>query len=193
MRGLLKLKLNTLLKSKIPKLFIVIALVLGIALGLLIGYGFWHESYTPSDILARAFVVRVIDGDTIELEDGHRVRYLGIDTPESGEYYAENATARNKELVEGKTVELQRGNRDQDEYGRLLRYVYIDGVFVNAELIAGGYAKAYIFDPDDRYSQILVQLEQYAKTRELGLWATKSSNSSASATIAITMYTLDRE
>lgn len=170
------MKLNTLLKFKTPKLLIAVALVFGIAVGLLIGYGFWYESYTPSDTLERALVVSVIDGDTIELEDGHRVRYLGIDTPESGEYYAENATTRNKELVEGKTVELQRGNRDQDEYGRLLRYVYVDGVFVNAELIAGGYAKAYIFDPDDRYSQVLVQLEQYAKLRELGLWGAVEGN-----------------
>ena len=165
--GFLKSKLATLLKSKTPKLFIAVALVLGIAVGLVIGYGVWHEN----DTLEKALVVSVIDGDTIELQGGRRVRYLGIDTPESGEYYAEEATARNKELVEGKTVELQRGPRDQDEYGRLLRYVYVDGVFVNAELIASGYAKAYIFDPDDRYSQILVQLEQYAKMKNRGLWS----------------------
>ena len=59
----------------------------------------------------------------------------------------------------------------RDEYDRLLRYVYIDGVFVNAELVAQGFATAYIFDTDEWYSQILVQLEQYAKMRERGLWA----------------------
>jgi len=139
---------------------------LGIAAGLIIGYGVWHEN----DTLEKALVVSVIDGDTIELQGGHRVRYLGIDTPEAGEYYATEATARNKELVEGKIVELQSGKRDEDEYGRLLRYVYVDGIFVNAELVAQGYATAYIFDPDDRYSQVLVQLEQYAKMRERGLW-----------------------
>jgi len=164
--GLLKLKFNTLLKSKTPKLFIAISLVLGIALGLVIGYGVWHQS----DILEKALVVRVIDGDTIELQGGRRVRYLGIDTPELGEYYAAEATARNRELVDGKIVELQSGKRDEDEYGRLLRYVYVDGIFVNAELVAQGYATAYIFDPDDRYSQVLVQLEQYAKIRQRGLW-----------------------
>ena len=153
------------------KLIIAVALLIGIGIGLGVGYGLWHSD---NSIYEQALVTSVIDGDTVELADGRRVRYLGIDTPESGEYYAEEATARNKELVEGKTVELQRGDRDQDEYGRLLRYVYVDGVFVNAELIAGGYAKAYIFDPDDRYSQILVQLEQYAKMREQGLWATES-------------------
>jgi len=150
------------------KLIIAVALLIGIGIGLGTGYGLWHSD---DSVYEQALVTSVIDGDTVELADGRRVRYLGIDTPESGEYYADEATARNKELVEGKTVELQRGKRDQDEYGRLLRYVYVDGVFVNAELIAQGYAKAYIFDPDDRYSQILVQLEQYAKMKNRGLWS----------------------
>ena len=165
--GFLKSKLATLLKSKTPKLFIAVSLVLGIAVGLVIGYGVWHEN----DTLEKALVVSVIDGDTIELQGGRRVRYLGIDTPESGEYYADEAASRNIELVEGKIVELQSGKRNEDEYGRLLRYVYVDGIFVNAELVAQGYATAYIFDPDDRYSQVLVQLEQYAKMREQGLWS----------------------
>jgi len=150
------------------KLLIALVLLIGIGIGLGTGYGLWHAD---DSIYEQALVTSVIDGDTVELADGRRVRYLGIDTPESGEYYAEEATARNKELVEGKTLELQRGKRDQDEYGRLLRYVYIDGVFVNAELIVQGYATAYIFDPDDRYSQILVQLEQYAKMKNRGLWS----------------------
>ena len=128
-----------------------------------------HTSNTPAT--EEALVVRVIDGDTVELADGRRVRYLGIDTPEMGEDYSSEATARNRELVEGKIVELQPGKRDQDEYGRFLRYVYVDGVFVNAEMVAQGYARAYIFDPDERYSQILVQLEQYSKMRGRGLWS----------------------
>ena len=118
----------------------------------------------------KALVTSVIDGDTVELADGRHVRYLGIDAPESGEYYAENATERNRELVEGKTVELQKGKQDNDQYGRLLRYVYVDGVFVNAELIAGGYAKVYMFDPDDPHSQALVEMEDYAILRGLGIW-----------------------
>ena len=170
----LKLKLNTLLKlkSKNHKLFLVGVLLLSIAVGLVIGYSLWHES----DTLEKALVVSVIDGDTIELQGGRRVRYLGIDTPELGEYYADEATARNIELVEGKIVELQSGKRDEDEYGRLLRYVYVDGVFVNAELVAQGYATAYIFDADEHYSQVLVQLEQYAKLKERGLWGAGEGN-----------------
>ena len=119
----------------------------------------------------RSLVTKVIDGDTIELEDGRRVRYLGINTPELGEFYGKEATNKNQELVEGKIVELQKGNRDTDEYGRFLRYVYIDGIFVNAELVSQGYAEAYIFDANERYSQVLVQLEQYAKLKRRGMWA----------------------
>jgi len=165
----LKLKLQTLLKSKFTRLVVVAIFLVGLAIGLAGGYFIGNAGSTPD--IEQALVVRVIDGDTIELADGSRVRYLGIDTPEVGEYYADEATARNRELVEGKMVELQSGRRDQDEYGRLLRYVYVDGVFVNAELVAQGYAKAYIFDPDERYSQILVQLEQYAKLKGRGLWS----------------------
>jgi len=167
------LKLHHPVKYLRSKSLIAVVLLIGIGIGLGVGYSLWHSDHGNS-VYEQALVTSVIDGDTVELADGRHVRYLGIDTPESGEYYAEEATAKNKDLVEGRTVELQRGKQDQDEYGRLLRYVYVDGIFVNAELVAQGYATAYIFDPDDRYSQILVQLEQYAKMRERGLWATES-------------------
>ena len=159
------MKLQVLTKYKSASL--VIALIIGLAIGLAGGYGIWHSEPT----MEKALVAQVIDGDTIELANGKRVRYLGIDTPESGEYYFEEATRRNVDLVHGKTISLQRGNRNTDEYGRLLRYVYADGVFVNAELVAQGYATAYIFDSDERYSQVIVQLEQYAKMRKKGLWS----------------------
>ena len=171
MKGLLKLKLQARTKLKNHKLVIAGILLIGIGIGLIGGYFIWHGD-TAADI-EQAIVNRVIDGDTIELANGRRVRYLGIDTPESGEFYALEATARNVELVEGKVVELQQGKRDCDDYGRLLRYVYVDGVFVNAQLIVEGYAVAYIFDPDERYSQVLVQLEQYAKMKERGIWGNK--------------------
>ena len=169
MMGSLKLKSKLQPKLKSSRLVLITALALVFIIGFGGGYLFGNASSSP--MMEQALVVQVIDGDTVELADGRYVRYLGIDTPELGEAYSSEASDRNRELVEGKTVELQRGKRDQDEFGRLLRYVYVDGVFVNAELVAQGYARAYIFDPDERYSQILVQLEQYAKMREQGLWS----------------------
>lgn len=138
-------------------------------MGLGIGYPLWSSNEVVET--ERALVVRVIDGDTVELANGRHVRYLGIDTPETGDAFSVEATARNIELVEGKVVELISGRRDVDEYGRLLRYVFVDGTFVNTELVSEGLATALIFDPDDRYSQVIVQLEQYAKIRKQGLWA----------------------
>lgn len=168
MRESLKLQSNLRPKFRSNKLLLTITFLLVFAAGFGGGCLLGQTNGLPG--FDQALVVKVIDGDTIELEGGARVRYLGIDTPEIGEEYSSEAYIRNKELVEGKLVELQRGKRDKDEYGRLLRYVYADGIFVNADLVAGGYAKAYIFDPDERYSQVLVQLEQYAKMKEVGLW-----------------------
>lgn len=155
--------------SKVATVSLAVALVFGF--GFLAGY---YCSRTPGGSKTyeteRAEVMNVVDGDTITLRDGRSVRYLGIDTPETGEPYGGEATDKNKEFVQGQIVEMQRGIRDKDKYGRILRYVYIDGTFVNAELVAQGYARAYIFDQNERYSQVLVQLEQYAKFQKKGIW-----------------------
>ncbi len=118
-----------------------------------------------------SLVVRVIDGDTVELADGSRVRYLCIDTPERGEPFYIEASERNRELVDGKGVWLEAGVEDIDRYGRLLRYVHVDGVFVNAELVSGGYARTLIFDEDETHAELLRQLETEAKAAKRGLWA----------------------
>ena len=118
-------------------------------------------------------VVRVIDGDTIEIAGGAHVRYIGMDTPETYpkvEFYGPEAKAKNIELVEGKLVTLEKDVSDTDKYGRLLRYVYADGVFVNGELVRLGYAEAVSYPPDTRYRWQLEQLEKEAKAAKRGLW-----------------------
>jgi endonuclease YncB( thermonuclease family) len=91
--------------------------------------------------LLTALVSRVIDGDTVELGDGSRVRYIGMDTPETaGDCYNREATARNIELVLNRVVQLEKDVSETDQYGRLLRYVYVDGVMVNEVLVREGYA-----------------------------------------------------
>ena len=125
---------------------------------------------------SQALVVRVIDGDTVEIEGGERVRYLGIDTPEtwppSGvEYYGEEATGKNRELVEGEVVGLEGDVQPRDEYGRWLRYVWLDDVMVNAELVRLGYAYAYTLPPNTRYRELFLRLEREAREQKLGLWA----------------------
>jgi len=118
-------------------------------------------------------VTRVIDGDTIVIAGGAHVRYIGMDTPEiypEVEYYGLEAKAKNIELVEGKLVTLVKDVSETDKYGRLLRYVYVDGVFVNGELVRLGYARAVAYSPDTKYESLLSQLEKEAKAAKLGIW-----------------------
>jgi micrococcal nuclease len=127
-----------------------------------------------------AFVVRVIDGDTIRVNvDGKEdtVRYIGMDTPESVspkkpvECFAHEAAARNKELVEGKYVYLQKDVSNRDQYGRLLRFVYVSSTFVNLELVKEGYARVYRFPPDFDHQKEFVAAAAEAKSANLGFWA----------------------
>ena len=121
-----------------------------------------------------ARVTQVIDGDTIVIEGNYRVRYIGIDTPETYpelEAFGLEAWQANRELVEGKIVHLERDVSDVDKYGRLLRYVYVDDVFVNAELVKQGLAHAKAYPPDTKHQDYLEALEQEARQAGRGMWA----------------------
>jgi micrococcal nuclease len=121
-----------------------------------------------------AKVIQVIDGDTITIEGGYRVRYIGIDTPEVHpvpEAYGTEAWQVNRQLVEGKEVRLERDVSETDKYGRLLRYVYVDDVFVNAELVRQGLAEAKAYPPDIKYQDYLEEMETEAKEAGRGMWA----------------------
>ena len=130
-----------------------------------------------------ATVVRVVDGDTIRvrLASGavERVRYIGVDTPESVkpgtpvQCYAEAASAFNRRLVSGRTVRLVGDVEARDRYGRLLAYVYRrpDGLFVNAELARQGYARPLTIPPDVRFADRFRVLSDAARRAGKGLWA----------------------
>lgn len=117
-------------------------------------------------------VVTVIDGDTIDvrLADGgvYRVRYIGINTPERDEVCSREATAANRALVAGRTVTLRRDASNTDQYGRLLRYVYVGDTFVNARLVAEGWAEAVTYPPDTAYAAWFNALEAEAAAAGLG-------------------------
>ena len=122
-------------------------------------------------------VSRVIDGDTIELDTGEKVRYIGIDTPETlhpsepVEYYGREASEFNKKLVEGKWVRLEFDVQRKDIYGRTLAYVYLsDGTFVNAELLKQGYAKVSTYPPNVEHVEEFLELEREARENARGLW-----------------------
>lgn len=126
----------------------------------------------PGDAAA---VTRVIDGDTIEVElngRSHRVRYIGVDSPERDEPFYAEAAATNRALVEGRTVILVKDVSETDRYGRLLRYVYLeDGLFVNAELLRQGYAQIVTFPPDVARHDALRAIQREARAAGRGLWS----------------------
>jgi len=121
-------------------------------------------------------VTRVIDGDTIVLENGTRVRYIGINTPERGKPGHKEATEANRKLVEGKKVRLEydveRIERTNEWkltiYGppRTLAYVYVDGIFVNAYLLENGFAEVMTIKPNVRYKGLFRKLENDAKSHQ---------------------------
>ncbi len=115
-------------------------------------------------------VTKVIDGDTIVIEGGTHVRYIGIDSPERDEPYYAEAMQMNEDLVEGKEVRLESDVTDKDEYGRLLRYVYAGDTFVNAEMVRQGWAWSTAFPPDIKYQGYLEAMENEAKQLKRGFW-----------------------
>lgn len=133
--------------------------------------------YPGAELSAR--VLEVTDGDTIvvRLADGtvERVRYIGIDTPESNpdqplECFGPEAAAVNRELVEGREVRLRLGREVRDDYGRLLAYVRAGDVEVNERLLAGGYARTLEIAPNDERAAPFARLEAEAGRTGRGLW-----------------------
>lgn len=120
-------------------------------------------------------ISRIVDGDTVELTDGTRIRYIGIDTPEihpTLDCYGNEASDKNAELVLGKTVTMVRDVSETDKYNRLLRYVYLqDGTFVNEALVRDGFATAHSYPPDIAQQQTLRDAERFARENNMGLWS----------------------
>ena len=123
-------------------------------------------------------VSKVVDGDTIEIEGGARVRYIGVNTPETVhptkpvECFGKEASDYNKTLLAGGYVRLVRDITDTDKYGRLLRYIYLpDGTFVNLKLVVGGYAYADTYPPDVVHAKEFVAAQSAARLAGRGLWA----------------------
>lgn len=170
---------------KNKKLSIIFTGILILFIGIEIGIRYsrnnnFNQTSEPT-VISEARVVRVIDGDTIEIEGGERVRYIGIDAPETVEpqkpveCFGSEASDKNKELVAGKTVRLEKDTTDRDKYNRLLRYVYVDETLVNAELVKQGFARAWAYPPDVKYQDQIDEAEQAAKKIKSGLWTACSA------------------
>lgn len=129
---------------------------------------------TPAIVGELATVTAVIDGDTIEVSvngASYRVRYIGMDTPETGDVCGSEAKAANAALVAGQTVRMVKDVSETDRYGRLLRYVYVGDTFVNGALVAGGWAQAVDYPPDTAMSGLLHSLTAQGAGRGCALVA----------------------
>ena len=128
-----------------------------------------------------ASVRRVVDGDTIELSDGRLVRYIGVDAPESRrqvggqwvedpEPFSREATAFNRQQVEGRRVRLEYDAQTHDRFGRLLAYVYVGETMINASLLEAGVAQPLTIPPNVRYAERFRALAKQARAEGRGVW-----------------------
>lgn len=157
-------------------------------------------SCVPGNQPQVARVVDVIDGDTISVFlDGLvvKVRYIGIDAPESVsrlQYLGKEAKARNRELVSGREVLLYKDVSDRDRFDRLLRYVFIEDKFINYELISQGFAAALDEPPDSACALLLQDAETKVKEKALGIWAPHTALPELSAVSgSVIIYTVNKE
>jgi micrococcal nuclease len=165
-------------------LLLALCLVAILEIGQLFDSNSFKEIELPRDATHAAVVVEnevatvahVLDGDTVELTDGRRVRYIGIDAPEiahehkKAECFGREALEANKRLVWGKRVGLEKDISDVDTYGRLLRYVYVDNFLVNDRLVEEGFARAWNVLPDERHKAIFFQSHIEAQAKNRGMW-----------------------
>jgi micrococcal nuclease len=156
------------------------SLIAALLAGTVGGVGYKVIQDKQADVFENSIhqVVRVIDGDTLELEREDTIRLLGVDAPESNECFGPEATSYLTLLLEGKHVRLEKDISGADRFERLLRYVYIpsddirsDDVFLNQELVRQGYALTSAQAPDNRYRDLLSSAQESARANNLGMWA----------------------
>ena len=135
------------------------------------------------DGIEKSQVRRVVDGDTVELSSGQKIRLLNIDTPETVKAntpvmcYGTEASMFTKKLLTDKMVQLTADKEADDKYGRGLRFIFLDGVdtsnienSINAELVKNGFARMVVYKPNNTYAKEFQTWENEAKSKKLGLW-----------------------
>jgi micrococcal nuclease len=118
----------------------------------------------------RARVVRVIDGDTVQLRGIGRVRLIGVDTPERGSCFDDAATRFTQARIGGRRVRYELGEEEKDRYGRTLAYLYRRGDMHNLALVQRGFAETLTIAPNDRFARRFERAERRARRAALGRW-----------------------
>lgn len=137
-----------------------------------------EESEDFLSTLEETVVTRVVDGDTIVIESGEKVRMILINSPESvhrdkekNTPFGKKASEYTEEKLLDQTIYMEKDVSDTDRYGRLLRYIYLeDGTFYNEMMVKDGYAQLSTFPPDVKHQEIIQAAEKHARENNLGLW-----------------------
>lgn len=141
---------------------------------------------TVSNLPSHLTVKFVKDGDSVTLSTGEDLRYIGIDTPEKGQPFSDEARALNKKLVEGKTVRVEYDEETRDGHNRVLAYVYVmvdEGggekaareVFVNAEMLRQGLARVYPHEKTSRHAAEFLKIQQEVMPAKKGIWGVEKT------------------
>jgi micrococcal nuclease len=137
-----------------------------------------EEEENPGEFVD-AKVVRVVDGDTVVVRyEGReeRIRLIGVDTPETVhpnkpvEAYGEEAKEYTKKKLKEKDIQIEFDVQERDRYGRLLGYIWVDGLLFNDELLRMGYARVATFPPNVKYVEMFKETEKNAKEKQVGIW-----------------------
>ncbi len=126
---------------------------------------------SPATAQESARVKQVYDGDTILLEDGRKVRYLGINAPEYREPFYLKAKRFNESLVLNREIRLEFDQERADAYGRLLAYVYVGDQLVNARIVHEGLAHAFFIGPVRKHDALFLETQEQARRRRAGIWS----------------------
>jgi len=132
--------------------------------------GWWKASPTTY------FVTQVTDGDTIKLNNGEIIRYIGIDAPElekgenEAQCFAQQAKEINERLVKNKKIRIETDKNEMDRFGRTLAYVYQDDIFINQQLLEQGAGKFYLDTINNKYQSTLIAAANQAHEGKVGLW-----------------------
>ena len=129
------------------------------------------EPITQSSSLVEVMVTEVVDGDTITISGGERIRLIGIDAPETDEeYYQESKTYLANQILH-QEIKLESDVTDKDKYGRSLRYIWFGGELINAQIVRNGLAIAKQFDPDTKYQHLIADAEKEAMEQKIMMWS----------------------
>lgn len=130
----------------------------------------------PND---RFIISKVIDGDTVELRGGDKLRLLSIDTPEKGDLFYDEAKQFLSKLSLGRTAQIEYSNTRRDRYGRLLGYLYVDSIFVNKMILDNGLGYLYLFKDNDinrDETELLLAAQRHAIDNKVGIWSIKKDS-----------------